>query len=97
MATSSQCSVGLALGQKCQLNTWTKQIGCINMNELSDNDQLLIELRSALTNLVDICYHHKETILKKYGIKEKKCCDPCHIHKKPCRGKACIVVVFLTY
>ena len=87
MSSSSKCSVGNELKEACHKTTWIKDIGILEMKELSQDERTLIKLRTGISSdITDICFHHKEFLLKKYSLRQKRCCDPFTIHKKASRG-----------
>ena len=54
---------------------WTNNTGVYNKDDLYLK---LIELRSCVNNIVNVCYYHHEFYMKKYTTQQKKkrCCNP---------------------
>ena len=87
LPSSSKCSIGKELQETCHKTIWANQMGISCSTNLDSETVLLLKLRSGVTKIHDVCYHHKEYFLKKYSMKQKKCCNPFGVHKKPSRGK----------
>ena len=88
MVSTLKCSVGVCLNEDCFKTTYSSQIGIKNINTFSEEDQLLLKLRSGFDEqLKDVCNHHNKYLLVKYLTFQYKCCDPpLQVHKKPCKG-----------
>lgn len=86
MASSSLCTIGAQLEERCNKTTYTKDIGLISFNDFSESEQELLFLRTQIKEIKDICYHHQQIYLTRYVGFQKKCADPFNSHKKPCRG-----------
>ena len=69
--SSSKCAFGIFLNNACNKLTWTSYIGVYTKDDLSQIDLKLIELRSVVNNIVNVCYHHNEFYMKKYTMQQK--------------------------
>ena len=69
------------LNDACNKLTWTNNIGVYTKDDLSQIDLKLIELRSGVNNIANVCYHHNEFhIQRSTQCDKKKCCNPFEIH-----------------
>ena len=75
------------LNDACNKPTSTSNIGVYSKDDLSQIYLKLVELRSGVSNIVNVCYHHNEFYMKKYTMQPKKWCNPFEIHKKIIKSK----------
>ena len=73
--------------ESCHSTTYTRQKNLIRIHELSEDEQLLLYLRSEADfqhdDNVTICIHHHKILLEKFEFLQKSCCDPTQQHTKP--------------
>lgn len=86
MASTSFCTIGIELEDRCNKTTYTKEIGLINFYEFSEEEKQLLLLRTQIKEISNTCYHHKHIYLTKYTFSQRKCADPLKLHKKACKG-----------
>jgi len=88
MAGILKCSIGVAKEEECHKLTFTHEVGLVPFGDIGEKNKHLVELRAEVTGaIINICYHHKQTLLVKY---QKACCDPFTAHKHLCKSKSCI-------
>ena len=65
--------------------TFCHKKGIKNINSLSEEDKMLLSLRTTIKLVSDqtICYHHESLFLKKFELQHKTCSDPLKKHKGP--------------
>lgn len=79
-----KCSVGELTLTDCHQFSYGAQKAIENVNDLSEDEQILLKLRTeSEQELQTICLHHKSIFLKKFEFLQKLCCDPIKKHKKP--------------
>ena len=87
MAHSSKCSIGLVKEEVCHKQTYIKEMGLINVEDIDIQDKQIIIKRSGIQAIIEtICFHHKYLLLNKYEFLQKTCCDPFQEHKKSIKG-----------
>ncbi len=90
MADLSQCTIGTTDGSPCHLKTFSRKQGLHSINDFSAEDQKLLALRGGLELNQDsvVCYHHENTLLKKYEFLQRECCNAfeCHGDKRVIKG-----------
>ena len=72
------CSFGQNLNEKCQ------DSNRILLSKFQKIDVELLMVRSGVIDVKDatLCDFHKENLLKRYSLNQKKCCNPFNLHKK---------------
>ena len=82
------CSVGNLLRETCHKRSYAKMSGLMLLSELCSDEQELAKRRTGLQESLDstICYHHEDTVLKKYPSTKTKCCNPFKKEKHTARG-----------
>ena len=82
-ASVNMCSLGHFLKDGCDKKTFTRSVSQKTKNEFTEEDMNLIKRRASYIDAdFTICMHHEQLFLHKYGLNQKKCCDPMKKHKK---------------
>ena len=89
-----KCSVGELTLTDCYQFSYVAQKAIENVNDLFEDEQTLLKLRTeSEQELHTICLHHKNIFLKKFEFLQKLCCDPIQRHKKPIEKTLCAINV----
>ena len=78
------CFVGLYINTECNKMTYSRTIGVKILEYFKRSKLETIFQRSGLTILninAIICYHHKQTVLRRFSSRQKTCFDPFKAHK----------------
>ena len=70
MASTSSCTTGIKLENKCHETTYSQEIGLINFGKFSEREKLLIALRTQIKEISNICYDHKQIYLIRYAVSQ---------------------------
>ena len=77
-----KCYIGKCLDDCCKYDSHTKSEEIYDFQELSEEDQLLLECRVPNISVKNICSYHKSRYLKYYSSYQTSCCDPYNKHEK---------------
>jgi hypothetical protein len=89
-----ECSVGLTLGQRCHLPTFSsKHMLLQTASDLTEDELNVISCRASIPpiSLTTICNHHKAQLLLYFSVNQKYCCDPFKGHKNHVKGSLSII------
>ena len=75
-----KCSVGALLAIECHKVTYTTKKELIKFENINQEEQVLLSLRSGCQNIVNLYNHHKQIYLTKYETRQKTCCNPFEDH-----------------
>ena len=79
-----ECSIGIHTETECHKLTYNRSSVLHDILEFTEQQITLISLRSACTEIKNICTFHKTEYLDKYfHINGKSCSDPFSCHTKP--------------
>ena len=62
MASTSSCTIGIKLENKCHKTNYTQETGLINFDVFSEREKLLLTLRTQIKEMSNICYYHNKFI-----------------------------------
>ena len=84
-----ECTIGSDLPvETCHKTIYDKEVGLIPVDKLDEVETKLVCYRTGIDEhkIKSICYHHKQTLLVKYELYQRRCCDPFKNHSKPIKG-----------
>lgn len=91
-----KCFVGWSNNTKCG-DDITKNDRIWNFDELSSEEQLLLELRIPNINFKNICSYHRLYYLNNYSLKQNICLDPFKKHKSSIKNNLREISVDIYY
>ena len=95
MASTSSCTIGIILENKCNKTIYSQEIGLIIFDVFSETEKLPLTLITQIQEISNICYH-KEIYLIRYAMSQRKCADPFKLHKKPRKGITKLIQTFIS-
>ena len=92
------CTLGriLANTDSCHKLSFSRKVGMISYDELSEDEVKLIQYRSGSYRFVSgstICLHHKICFVEKFEVEQRFCCDP--FGQYASKVKSCLKVLEL--
>ena len=89
-----KCCVGLHLNSECHKKTFFRKEGLRQFTELSDQSRETILLRTFISSIERICFHHEQFYLHQFAKAVPRiCCDPFELHTScPRKGTRAITL-----